>query len=138
MVPFPIACQGTTVTVRTQYASIIVSMHNHADGPVNIKIVSENFEKDDIRVILEWTQENHTSYSYNVSVTPHPVSTLISDRMRVELKVSYDLLYNVSVLATPHCTGQGSTVEVFTGLYYGQYIMYRLRVQGIKDRVSRC
>ena len=127
-----------------------LSMHNHTDSPVNIDIVSDNFEKDGIRVILEWTQENHTSYSYNVSVTPHPASTLISERMRVELKVSYDLLYNVSVLATPHCTGQGSIVEAFIELYHGQY-MYRLRVhvwnnyifkgtpqQGIKDRVTRC
>ena len=102
-------------------------MHNHADSPVDIQIMSENFEKDGIRIILEWIQENHTLYSYNVSVTPHPVSTLISERMRAELKVSYDLFYNVSVLATPHCTGQGDIVEVFTELYYGQY-MYRLLV----------
>ena len=74
-------------------------MHNHADSPANIQIVSENFEKDGIGVILEWIQENHTMYSYNVSVTPHPVSTLISERMRTELKVSYDLLYNVSVFS---------------------------------------
>ena len=62
-------------------------MHNHADSPVNIQIVSENLEKDGVRVILEWTQKNYTLYSCNVSVTPHPVVTLISERMRVELSV---------------------------------------------------
>ena len=85
-----------------------------------IQIVSENLERDGVIVILEWTQENHTYYSYNVSVTPHPPSTLISERMRVQLKVSYDILYNVSVLATPHCTGQGN-IEAFVELHYGEY-----------------
>ena len=66
----------------------------HADSSVSIEIVSENFEKDGIRVIFEWTQENHTLYSYNVSVTPHPAATLTSERKKIELKVSYDLLYN--------------------------------------------
>ena len=88
---------------------------------MNIQIVSENLEREEVTIILEWTQENHTYYSYNVSVTPHPASTVISERMRAQLKVSYNILYNVSVLATPHCTEQGN-IEAFVELHYGEYI----------------
>ena len=97
-------------------------INTDADNSVNIQIVSENFKRDRVEVLLEWKQENHTFHSYNISITPHVASTLISERMRVQLKVSYDILYNVSVLATPHCTGQGNNyLAALIELYYGEY-----------------
>ena len=82
---------------------------------MNIPIVSENLEKDGVTVVLEWTQENDTFY---VSVTPHVASTLLtSERMRVHLNVSFDILYNVSVLATPNC-GQGNNTAASIELHY--------------------
>lgn len=57
---------------------------------------------------LYWNGHKKTTpYIHTMSVLPHTQRQhLISERMRSELKVSYDLLYNVSILATPHCAGQ--------------------------------
>jgi hypothetical protein len=97
-----------------------INTHAESDNPVRIQIVSENMTRDGIIVILEWTQDNHTFYSYDVSVTPHAVSTLIPERMRVQLNVSYNNTYNVSVLATPSC-GNNITAAASIELYYGEY-----------------
>ena len=104
----------------------------HADNPgptVYIQIESENLERDGVIVILEWTQENNSYYSYNVSVIPYPVSTLNPEGMRAQLNVSYNVRYNVSVVATPiiNC-GQGNdnTVTASIELHYGEYIRNQL------------
>ena len=108
-----------------------MSIHNtHAesisDNPVSIQIVSETFERDGVRVILEWTQNNHTSYSHNVSITQHTASTLIPERMRVQLNVAYNLQYNVDVLATPkfnnsYCAEGNNFTAASIELHYGEY-----------------
>ena len=92
--------------------------HTDISGPVNIQIVSEDLGRDGIRVTLEWTQD---SSSYSVSITPNPASALTTERMRVQLKVSYDILYNVSVQSTPTC-GKGSSITVSIELHHGEYI----------------
>jgi hypothetical protein len=48
------------------------------------------------------------------------VSILIPERMRVQLNVSYNLTYNVSVLATPNC-GNNITAAASIELYYDEY-----------------
>ena len=88
--------------------------------------MSETLERDGVRVILEWTQDNHTSYSYNVSVTPHAASTLVPERMRVQLNVSYNLQYNVDVLATPkfnnsYCGEGNNFITASIELHYSEY-----------------
>ena len=88
--------------------------------------MSETFKRDGVRVILEWTQNNHTFYSHNISVTPHTVSTLIPERMRVQLIVAYDLQYNVDVLATPKFNNSycGEGIKIIAAsiqLHYGEY-----------------
>ena len=82
-------------------------------GSVNIQMLSEDLGRDGIQVTLEWTQDNSSFYSYNFSVTPNPVSALTTERMRVQLKVSYDIPYNVSVQATctPTCGMEASSVS---------------------------
>ena len=66
-----------------------------------IRVTSEKFESDGITVILEWTYyKNHNQpdlYSYNVSVSP-VVAATSSERRSVQLMVSYNTLYNVSIL----------------------------------------
>jgi hypothetical protein len=54
----------------------IHNIHAESDIPVSIQIVSENMTRDGITVTLEWMQDNHTFYSYDVSVTPHAVSII--------------------------------------------------------------
>jgi hypothetical protein len=76
--------------------------------------------RDGIVVILEWIQDNHTLYSYNVSITPHAVSILMPERMRIQLNVFYNLTYNVSVLATPNC-GNNIAAAASIELHYGEY-----------------
>ena len=84
--------------------------HTDTPGPVNIQIMSEDLERDGVRATLEWTQDNSSFYSYNVSVTPNPASALTTERMRVLLKVTYDIPYNISVQATPVC-GNGTSSQ---------------------------
>ena len=88
--------------------------------------MSETFGRDGVRVILEWTQDNHTSYSYNVSVTPHTVPTLVPERVGIQLNVSYNLQYNVDVLATPkfnnsYCGEENNIIAASIELHYGEY-----------------
>ena len=73
---------------------------------MTIRAVSENLESDSIRVALEWTQENESLYSYNVSVTPQ-VASILTERIGLQLNVSYNTLYNVRILVTSYC-GQKS------------------------------
>ena len=94
---------------------------------MNIQIVSEDLERDGVRVTLEWTQDNSSFYSYSFSVTPNPASALITERMRVLLKVTYDIPYNVSVQATPMC-GNGNFIAVSIELHYGEHI-----IKGVKS-----
>ena len=100
-------------------------MHADNPGPVYIQIVSENLERDGVILILEWTQENNSYYSYNVSVTPlDPMSTLNSERTRAQLNVSYNVRYNVIVVATPINCGQGNDNIIVTAsieVHYGEY-----------------
>ncbi len=105
------------IVITITFQSISINAHAEFDNPVSVQIVFENMTRDGITVILEWTQDNHTSYSYDVSITPHAVSTLIPERMRVQLNVSYNLTYNVSVLATPNC-GNNITAAASIELYY--------------------
>ena len=93
---------------------------------MSIQIVSETFGRDGVAVILEWTQDNHSSYSHNVSVTPHAASTLVPERMRVQLNASYNLQYNVDVLATPkfnnsYCGEGNNFIAASIELHYGEY-----------------
>ena len=70
---------------------------------------------------LLWSGHKTVVHTVRVSVTPNPASALTTERMRVQLKVSYDILYNVSVQSTPTC-GKGSSITVSIELHHGEYI----------------
>ena len=80
--------------------------------------VSESLESDGVRVTLEWTRENVTMsfYSCSISVSPQVPSLEFPGQTKVELKVLYDIFYNVSFQAVPFCK-QGITIA-FVQLYY--------------------
>ena len=79
--------------------------------------MSETLESDSVRVTLEWTQENESLYSYNVSVTPQ-VASILTERTRLQLNVSYNTLYNVRILVTSYCGQRSVTTSI--ELHYGE------------------
>jgi hypothetical protein len=89
------------------------------EARINFTTVSEEFVSDGITATLEWMQGN-IPYSYRVSVVPPLWNTIssISERVRVQVKALYDILYNVSV-ETSLCGLSGATSA--TTLYYGKY-----------------
>ena len=84
-----------------------------------IGVVSENLESARIGVTLEQTHEtNQSQYSHSVSISPNALGQTFSER-EIQLTVSYDTLYNVSILAITQC-GQRIATTLFE-LYYGMY-----------------
>ena len=92
-------------------------------------MLSEEFGKDGAIVTLEWAEEN-SLYSYNFNISPQLNVTFI-ERVRVQLKVPYNSLYNVSVAAIPPCRHQNDIVNNFVGLslHYSEYQVILLSVK---------
>ena len=98
----------------------ILSIHHTGPQILEVSTSLEQFERDGVTVILEWTLEySGTFYSYHVTVVPSVAILTYSGRVRVQLKVSYDVSYNISVVASSLC-GQRN-VTAFTILHYGEY-----------------
>ena len=88
------------------------------DPQVASRVVTESLDRDDIRVTLEWTQENHTQYSYNISINQNVVATALTETKTFQLEASYDMSYNISIIAIPQCRQRIVTTTV--ELYYGE------------------
>ena len=70
---------------------------------------TEEFWIDEVTVTLEWNNES----SYYVSVSPYtPFKS--SSSTGILLRVSYNTLYNVSVISMDPC-GQNSVFEIYYG-----------------------
>ena len=63
--------------------------------------ILEWFESDSVMVTVEWMEES-PFYSYHIIVVPQ-VEFMFTGRDTVQLKVSYNTLYNVSVVASSSC-----------------------------------
>jgi hypothetical protein len=89
------------------------------EARINFTTVSEEFNIDGVTATLEGTQGS-TLYSYRVSVVPLSWNIISSrsERVRVQVKALYDILYNVSI-ETSLCGLPGATSA--TTLYYGKY-----------------
>ena len=66
---------------------------------------------------LEWPQGNPL-HSFQVRVVLPKVEIMFMGKVRVQLNVSYDVMYNVSVVASSPC-GQNAAVA-FTLLQYDE------------------
>ena len=92
----------------------------HADSQgFNITSLSEQFESQDVSVTLELIMfKKYSIYSYQVTVVPQLNSIVYSerDRFKFQLKVSYDILYNVTVELSQCATISTAT----TVLYYSK------------------
>ena len=70
-------------------------------------------------VTVEWTRGQYFPYSYQVSVhVVPPQEMMLSGRVSVQLALSYDVSYNVSVVASSLCD-QGNATALSI-LYYGE------------------
>ena len=58
-------------------------------------------------------------YTYNVSAVPQPSFIADLDENLVQLKVLYNMIYNVSVVRASPC-GQRINVTTFDQLHYGE------------------
>ena len=81
---------------------------------VELNVQSEELRSDNVTVILESTVEN-----YVINVEPQ-VTILYLGPTSVQLIISYNILYNVSAVAT-QC-GQNSSHVHFIELQYGESI----------------
>ena len=79
--------------------------------------MTERLDRDVVRVTLEWTPENQTRYSYNISVN-HVVVTALTETTTLQLEASYDTSYNINVIAVPQYGQRIVTTTV--ELYYGE------------------
>ena len=86
---------------------------------IEIYPLSEQFESEGVTVTLELTELNML-YSYHVNAIPQLISHLFFGRKMVQLNVSYNVHYNVSVLAASPC-GKNN-VTTFSEIYYGEVI----------------
>ena len=86
---------------------------------IHFEVLSEVFESNKVIVTLEWTQISSFHF-YNVSVFPSQSVEVVHDgRTRVQLALSYNTQYHISVVAT-HLCGQTYRVTNFTELYYSR------------------
>ena len=96
---------------------VLYNVHTQYTDPQEfITSQLERFEIDSVTVILAWPQGNPL-HSYQVIVLPHVEVTFLG-KVRAQLKVAYDIQYNVSVVATSPC-GQNAAMA-FTVLQYGE------------------
>ena len=96
------------------------SFFHYNVGHQNFEIItlSEEFERKIVTVYLELI-EFDLLYSYHVSAIPRLISHMLIGSRVVRFKVSYNVHYNVSVLAIVTSPCGKSNVTMFTELYYG-------------------
>ena len=95
---------------------------------MNISPHLEEFGHDSVLVLLDFTQSSQ--YSINVTVAP-PAPVVFIGRTSVQLTLSYDNLYNVSVVAT-HLCGPVGTVTFIELYYHGKYCTQLIDLATVK------
>ena len=71
-----------------------------------------------VHVILEWTEEDSITYSYDIMIsTSLPLEETFNGSSKIQLTLSYNIRYNVSVVATHPC-GHVSSIVASIELYY--------------------
>lgn len=108
--------------------------YTHADQAPEIEVRAtkkEACQADGVTIVLEWTQENPLS-TYYIDIDPQNLLSLVFNGVtNVTLGMSYNTLYNVSVLAG-HLCGD-SNVTIFTQLFY--YGRCKLKLMIITQKI---
>ena len=71
------------------------------DGSLNVTMVNQLLRSDDVTVTLQWPRE--PGAVYNVSVSPEIPHTELTNAMTIimiNLAVSYNIQYNVSIVSS--------------------------------------
>ena len=97
----------------------------YADPEVNISSISELFESNHVTVTLKWTSESSVqSVAYNVSVVPQG-AVKFNGSTTAQLTLTYNTLYNVSILAAVQC-GLNATTSIV--LKYGEFNIHSMHI----------
>ena len=79
------------------------------------QITEEVYEGDGVTITLKWTQWKLPRYSYFIDTIPSAPVTF-NGNLSVTIKLSYNIQFNVSILAT-HLCGE-SNITIFTQLFH--------------------
>ena len=75
-------------------------MHS-TDRPLNVTMVNQLLRSDDVTVTLQWPREPGAVYHVNVSQeAPHFQLTNTMIIIMINLTISYDIQYNVSIVSS--------------------------------------
>ena len=89
--------------------------------PVTVRIASENFEGNGVVVTLEWTRgQGNSLYTYHVDIIPQPSFIISLNRSSVQLRIPYNVPYNVSVVKMSPCGQSLRSRVTINELYYGE------------------
>ena len=98
-------------------SACLITAIRHQNIEITVTTLSEQFERECVTVTLELT-ELKMLYSYHINATPQLISHMLIGHKMVQLNVSYNVHYNVSVLAASPC-GKNN-VTTFSEIYYGE------------------
>ena len=89
---------------------------------INVTLQLVMLESDGVIITLRWTGDrvHYLSHYYHIKVIPpiHPTELNFTGRMSIQLKVSYDIKYNVTVVAVPLCGQSNVIMTTSTELIY--------------------
>ena len=83
-------------------------------GAINLM---ETVKSDHILMTLEWTQ-NDLTYSFHITVVPPTPQVNYSTSTQVQIKVPYNVAYNMSILVSS--CGQYNVTAFFKVVFYGE------------------
>ena len=84
---------------------------------INVTSHSAQFESDVVTVIVEWNVEESSASYYDILIRP-PATFTYKQSTSIQLKVSYNIAYNVSVVRQSVVCGRNATALI--GLYYSR------------------
>ena len=79
-----------------------------------LRILDERYEADNVTVTVEWAQQDGAVYTVRVSP---PVPIMVTGSTSRQLTISYNTVYNLSVVAVAPCRVNATT---FIRLNYGE------------------
>lgn len=90
-------------------------------GNQNIEVttLSEQYGSETVTVTLLLTELDSLGYSYHVSAIPRLISKTLIRSTTVEVEVSYNIHYNVSILAASPC-GKNNFTNFTEIIYFGE------------------
>ena len=96
-----------------RFKVVVISLDT---GAINLM---ETVKSDHILMTLEWTR-NDLTYSFHIMVIPPTPRVNYSTSTQAQIKVSYNVGYNVSILVSS--CGQYNVTAFFKVVFYGELL----------------